>query len=53
MGEIQKRINLIINEPEETLEDKALYKLIQKAEESDSICLVEARDYYQKLIDHD
>lgn len=36
---------------EEILEDHALYHLIQETEDSDSLTLPEAKEYYQQLLD--
>jgi hypothetical protein len=38
---------------EEVLEDFALYQLIQETEDSESLTLSEAKDYYQQLLDKD
>ncbi len=38
---------------EEILEDHALYQLIQETEDSDSLTLPEAKQYYQQLLAKD
>lgn len=38
---------------EEVLEDYALYQLIQETEDSESLTLSEAKDYYRQLLDKD
>lgn len=38
---------------EEIIEDHALYQLIREADDSGSLNLSDAKEYYQKLLDED
>ncbi len=38
---------------EEVIEDYALFQLIQETEDSESLTLSEAKNYYQQLLDKD